>query len=665
MARTQASSTRFEQWKVDAKARRENNQDTQMDGSAVSRDRNRGLTEMLREFWSILGEHRLMMAATLAVLSLSVLLALVPPYGVKLIYDSVLGDEALPGPVAEWAEALSRRGLTGAIVLVALVLTVGAVLLGLWARWQATRISKRVQVDARADLFAHASRLPLHRVQELKSGGVSSLLRDDAGAIGELLFNMIYNPWKAVVQLAGSLLILAFVDWRLLALGLAVLPLVWITHRTWISRIRPIWRSIRGTRREIDGDATETFGGMRIVRGFGRAQTETNSFVRGNDYMIRQELHGWWWMRGVDTAWALLIPLSSSLLLLYGAFRILSDREAVSAGVLAAGQALTIGDLTIFLLYLGYLLGPISTLAATATQLQNGLAAMERVLDIMDEPLEFADTERAQGAAALAKLDRRRVGGHVTLDRVGFRYPKSKQPVLNGISLEAAPGTTTAFVGPSGAGKTTLCNLIARFYDVTEGRILLDGQDLRDIDVDSYRRMLGIVEQDVFLFDGTIRDNIAYGRRAATDEMVEAAARDANAHGFITGFEKGYATKIGERGVKLSGGQRQRLAIARAVLADPKVLILDEATSALDTESEKLIQRSLARLMENRTSFVIAHRLSTITGADQIVVIDRGEVIERGTHAELMEAGGVYRGMIRVQLEQGGLDAQTLQTVEA
>ncbi len=249
--------------------------------------------------------------------------------------------------------------------------------------------------------------------------------------------------------------------------------------------------------------------------------------------------------------------------------------------------------------------------------------------------------------------------------RSGSATPRAGKPVLNDISLLAEPGTTTAFVGPSGAGKTTLCNLIARFYDVTSGSITIDGRDLRDIDVDSYRRMLGIVEQDVFLFDGTIRDNIAYGRRDATPQMVEAAARDANAHGFILDFELGYDTRIGERGVKLSGGQRQRLAIARAVLADPRVLILDEATSALDTESERLIQGSLARLMKNRTSFVIAHRLSTITGADQIVVIDRGEVLERGNHAELMEAGGVYRGMIRVQLESGGIEDAVLEAAGA
>jgi len=432
---------------------------------------------------------------------------------------------------------------------------------------------------------------------------------------------------------------------------LCILPIVWLTHRTWIGRIRPMFRDVRKTRRDTDGHATEVFGGMRVVRAFGQQRAESGAFVNNNHLMIRQELNTWWWMRGIDTAWAIIIPVASAALLLYGGNRILNDQAAVAAGLLQPHQALTVGDLVVFLSYLGALLGPIATLAATATGLQNDLAALDRTLDLLEEPLEMPSPPNA------VNLRNTDVHGHLVFDNVGFTYPGSDTPVLSGIDLEALPGQTIALVGPSGAGKTTLCNLVARFYDPTTGRVTLDDTDLTHIDVESYRSLLGVVEQDVFLFDGSIAQNIAYAPGSATagetqDKLIE-AAKLANAHGFISALEKGYDTLIGERGVKLSGGQRQRLAIARALYANPKILILDEATSNLDTESERLIQASLSTLMEGRTSFVIAHRLSTITHADQILVISHGQVKERGTHDELMEAGGVYRGMIEMQLDSG------------
>ncbi len=654
MLREAGSAQRYHDYKQRTAERRENNILVDNRGNEVKARRHRGFFALFGAFWDLLGPHRRVTHLALGALTLSVMFGLVPLYATKIVMDNVLDDRPLGPWLARFLPAHDQP-YTLLLVLVsgALVLTMASVAFGLWGRWHATRIAKRVQVESRRRLFDHASRLPLHRVIELKSGGIAGLLRDDAGAIGDLIFGMIYNPWRAIVQLAGSLIVLALVDWKLLAVGLAVLPVVWITHRTWISRIRPLWRDIRKTRREIDGTATETFGGMRIVRGFSRQRAESTAFMKRNDFMVRQELLGWWWMRGVDTAWAVLIPTASSVLLVYGAWRILGDRAAVAAGNLDGAAALTIGDLTVFLAYLAALLGPISTLAATATALQNGLAALDRVLDILAEPREFREQLKPHEAGDdRLPLDHDLVAGRITLDRVGFMYPGTTRPVLDDVSLKAEPGTTVALVGPSGAGKTTLCNLVARFYDPTTGRVLLDGVDLRRYDVDRYRALLGIVEQDVFLFDGSVMSNIAYGRRDATPEQVRAAARAANAHGFITDLPKGYDTMIGERGVKLSGGQRQRLAIARAVLADPKVLILDEATSNLDSESERLIQGSLTKLMRGRTSFVIAHRLSTIMHADQIVVLRSGQVVERGTHDELMRSGGVYRAMVQTQFAE-------------
>ncbi len=291
------------------------------------------------------------------------------------------------------------------------------------------------------------------------------------------------------------------------------------------------------------------------------------------------------------------------------------------------------------------LLSPLATLATSATTFQNNLAGLDRILDLLEEPQESPSRKGAVAINETAAV------GQITFTDVSFRYPSSEQLVLQNISLSVEPGETVALVGPSGSGKTTLCNLVARFYDPTEGAITLDGRDLRDIHVTSYRRHLGIVEQDVFLFDGTIAENIGYAVRRAQPAQIEAAARAANAHHFILNLEQGYDTIIGERGVRLSGGQRQRIAIARALLADPRVLILDEATSNLDSESERLIQQSLQELMCGRSCFIIAHRLSTITHADRIVVLEHGRIVETGSHEQLMAHSGRYRYMVELQTD--------------
>ncbi|MBX3437289.1 MAG: ABC transporter ATP-binding protein, partial [Planctomycetaceae bacterium] len=479
----------------------------------------------------------------------------------------------------------------------------------------------------------HAVRLPLHRVQELKAGGATSILRQDTDAVGDLVFGMLYNPWRAVIQLLGSLCVLAWVDWRLLLGALVLVPLVYLTHRTWISRIRPQHKRIRAQREEIDALATESFGGTRVVRAFSRQRSETDRLMRGNHLLARQQLYAWWWARVVEVVWETIIPLASGGLLLYGGWQVMQ------------GQ-LTLGDLTMFLMYLLMLLGPIAVLAQSATEFQSSLSALDRVLDLLDEPREMDPTPDS------VRVTRADVAGRVTFDNVSFSYPGADTFALEDFSLDVDPGETIAFVGPSGAGKTTVCNLAARFYDPTSGRILLDGRDLRDFDVECFRGLIGIVEQDVFLFDGSVAANIGYGRRHATREEIRRAADIANAAEFIDQLPHGFDSIIGERGVKLSGGQRQRIAIARAVLADPRILILDEATSNLDTESERLIQASLQALMRNRTCFVIAHRLSTVTRADRIVVLEGGRIVEVGPHDALMTAGGKYADMVLLQTSE-------------
>ena len=496
-----SSRSRFHQYKQDLKGRRDRpaRELAPAGGTAIGTPttEHRSFAALLGEFFKLLGGQKIRLTLALGTLTIATLLNLVPPAATKVLVDYVLIDNPIPAELSQrFGLPTDRRLLLRAVVVAVVVISLTSITVSMWGRWQATKTTKRLQVGVRRKVFEHAVRLPLHRVYALKSGGVVSILREDAGGVAELVFSMIYNPWRAIIQLAGTLIILIIVDWRLLLGSLILIPTVFLTHRTWIARIRPLYRDIRASRQYIDTHATEAFGGMRVVRTFGRQRSEAARFTRNNDLMARQELSAWWWSRSVEVAWAIFIPAATALLLWYGGSQVLNG-------------TMSPGELVMFLAYLLMLLGPLATLASSATQFQNSLAGLDRVLDLLDEPVEMPP---APGALV---VDPHRVAGRITLRDVGFVYPGSEIRVLDGITLEVGAGEMVALVGRSGAGKTTLCNLIARFYDPVNGVIELDGTDLREIDVESYRRLLGIVEQDIFLFDGTVAENIGYARRGA------------------------------------------------------------------------------------------------------------------------------------------------------
>jgi ATP-binding cassette subfamily B protein/subfamily B ATP-binding cassette protein MsbA len=639
------------QWGYNPTARRKLPKDVAArdEQSGQARER-RSTGKLVAAFWRQIGSFRRPLFIVLLTSAASTLLGLLPPYGMKLIFDNVFSGKPLPRAVASWPHMpTTPYAILWAVVITMFVLSMLTVSIGTASNSIAYRLQQHIILRARRRLLHHALRLPLHRLRQITSGGMSFVIRHDANAVGDLVVFLIYEPWKAIIQLMGCFTVLAWVDWRLLAGALALLPLLYIAQRARVGRIRDMAQDALSHEQHLDGQTAELFGGIRVIRSFGREQTVASRMMRRHHFVFRLNLLTWWLFRSIDVGWMILIPLASGLLLALGGVRVLHDTAAVTAGRLTGANAFSLGTLVMFLAYLAWLLNPLATLARTSTHLQNALAGMNRALDLLEEPVELAQ----QGTVRTFKPSEQM--GALALSDVWFTYPGSDRPVLRGIDLDVSAGQTVALVGPSGGGKSTLTNIIARFHDPDRGAVLLDGVDIRLIDAKSYRRLLALVEQDIFLFDGAIGENIACGNRRASKQQIVEAAKRAHAHDFILQMPHGYDTPVGERGMGLSGGQRQRIAIARAMLADPQILILDEATSHLDPENERLIQKSLASLMAGRTCVVIAHRLSTIRHADQIVVIENGQVTERGRHDELMQSSGRYRRMIEIQTGQAEL----------
>lgn len=618
------------------------------DGQPAESRKRRGTWELIGAFWQHLRSHRRALWIVLFTSAVATLVGLLPPYGMKLIFDNVFSGKSLPSPIASLLFVpATPASLLWTVVLAMFALSVISVVTRTISNSIAYRLQQHLILRARRRLLNHTLQMPLHRLRQITSGGMAFIVRHDANAVGDLVVFLVYEPWKAIIQLAGCFVVLAWVDWRLLGGSLAMLPVLYLAQRTRVGRIRDMAEDALAQDQRLDGQTAELFGGIRVIRSFGRESTVTARMLRRHHFVYRLQLLSWWLYRSVDVGWMILIPLASALLLGVGGARVLRDAARVASGEIVPAQAFTVGSLVMFLAYLAWLLNPLAALARSSTHLQNAFAGVNRFLDVLEEPIEIASRGPVSGPRSVSYQ------GAVALDDVWFTYPGSAEASLCGISLNVPAGHTVALVGPSGAGKSTLTNLIARFYNPDRGTVRLDGLDVREIDVRLFRRTLALVEQDIFLFDGTIGENIACGNRLASREQVIEAAKRAHAHEFIADLPQGYDTPVGEGGHRFSGGQRQRIAIARAMLAEPRVLILDEATSHLDPENERLIQQSLASLMAGRTCFVIAHRLSTIRHADQILVIENGRITERGRHDELMLGSGRYRRMVELQIGVG------------
>lgn len=547
------------------------------------------------------------------------LLEMLLPWATRHIIDEILLKQDL-----SYQDKLREIHLVGAGVLAALV--VGE-FCGAFRTNRTTILNSRVVFSLRKSLFDRLIQMPLSYINDIKAGGIVSRLSSDVENVTGLVQMAIISPGVAVIKVIVTLVILFSIRWELALVAAALLPvLTWISI-LWVKKARPVYKSMADNRSFIDARVAETFSGIRVVRSFRGERKEKLDYAVGHHGIIRKKIFADLIEIIVGTGWSFIIPFVGLVIVWLG-------------GILYLDGKATVGDIVAFEMYTALLLYPVWRIILNLSQTQKALASMERVFEIMDQATDLPDADDACSAPSKVET--------VEVNNLKFSY-KPNTPVLQNISFSVSRGMVVAFVGPSGAGKTTLTDLIARFFDPEEGCIKVNGVDIRKFTLESWRGLFGIVQQDVFLFDGTVEENIAYGNRRASREMIVNAAQRANAHEFIVDLPQGYETLIGERGVKLSGGQRQRLSIARAILANPEILILDEATSNLDTESEQKIQSAINELFIGRTTFVIAHRLSTIANANLIVVMEKGRIVETGTHDQLVAAGGRYTEMVARQ----------------
>lgn len=587
----------------------------------------------LRKLFGYTRPYRLQLVIGIASVAVASGLTLIVPQFVRRFFDT-------------FATRLSSPDfhLTQVVLLILLVFLVQAAF-NFLRTYMIAQVGEGVVADLRRALYQHLMDLPLRFFETRRTGEITSRLTSDASVVQGAVSQSLAQLVNQSALLIGSVVLLFVTNWQLTLIMLLVIPVVAFGARVFGRKLRKISTEFQDRIAEANASAEEAIVGVRVVKSFTAERLEAERY--GD-----------------------IIRASYRIALKRAAFRaaffsgiIFAMFSAISVvlwvgGRLVVSGSLTAGELVQFLLYTLIVAGAVGSLTGLYSQFQEALGASRRIFELLEEK---SDLEPPAEPRTLE-----RVTGRVDFEHVSFRYGKreedgdarGKTTVLHQLNLTAQPGEVTALVGPSGAGKSTLVTLIPRFYDPTDGRITLDGNDLRDFDEQTLRAQIGIVPQETQLFSGTVRENIRYGRPSASDAEVEGAAKNANAHDFIRAFPDGYDTIVGERGIKLSGGQRQRVAIARALLKNPKILILDEATSSLDSESESLVQEALETLMQGRTVFVIAHRLSTVRGADQIIVLDEGRIVQRGTHEGLLADGGLYADLYHKQF-RGELSSES------
>lgn len=540
-------------------------------------------------------------------------------------------DDLLPSPLPQEEKLRQLTWLMlGAFLLFTLVRVPVEYTRQYFAQW----VASRILYDIRNQLFAHLQRLSMRYYNNHKTGEVISRVINDVESTKSFIETGLMNLWLDLITIFLTLGIMFYMDVKLTIVSIIVFPLYSFAVKYFYKRLRQLTRDRSAALAHLQGHLHERVGGMSLIRSFALEEHESRQFARENQQFLQKALDHTRWNAKTFAVINTVTDIAPLMVIAYAGYQVI-------------GGALTVGTLVAFYVYLERLYTPLRRLVNSSTTLTQAIASMDRMFEFLDESYDIVD--RADARELPLDPVTKRIRGEVRFENVSFRYREDGPLVLKNVNLTIQPGETVAIVGMSGGGKSSLISLLPRFWDVTEGRITVDGIDIRGLKQRNLRHHIGMVLQDNILFSESAKANILMGNPEADQQAVEAAAQAANAHDFIMELPDGYETELGERGVKLSGGQKQRIAIARVFLRDPGILILDEATSALDLESEHMIQESLSRLTKGRTTIIVAHRLSTITHADKIVVMKDGEIVEQGTHEELLEQKGVYHSLWHVQ----------------